>query len=254
MKNFILDISYDGNHYSGWQRQKNKRSVQGTIEKVLKKILKEKKASLTSASRTDAGAHAVHQIANFKLSKGPFLKPEPLLKALNAVLPSDIRINSLRSARADFHARYWAKKREYHYLIYNHKINSPFYQKYAYYYPKSIDLNLLRKTLSYFKGRHDFAPFANLSKTNVKTTVRTLYQISYKKKGPLITIILKGDGFLKGMIRNIIGSVLAINKLKQNPSLIKEIFRLQKRTKERLIDKSGSTVPAYGLYLYRVYY
>ncbi len=248
MLNFKLDISYNGKNYFGWQRQKNKITIQQTIEDVLKNILKINKISLIGASRTDAGAHAVHQIANFKIQENLKIKTEILIKQLNSSLPLDIRINSITAVSDDFHSRYNAKRREYRYYVYNYKIISPFFKDFTYFYPYEIDFTLLKKSIKFFKGEHNFSPFANLSKSNVKNTVRKIYKFFFYKKNNIITFVIVGNGFLKGMIRNIIGTILRINRLRQNPRIIKEIFRLNKR------EGNGPTAPASGLFLHRVYY
>lgn len=247
MLNFKLDISYNGKNYSGWQKQKDRITIQQTIEDALKKIFKIDKIVLIGASRTDAGAHAYHQIANFKLPEKFNLSPEVLLKQLNNLLPDDIRINSVKKVSENFHSRFDAIKREYRYYIYNDTVLSPFFKDFTYFYPYKIDFGLLKKTVRFLKGEHNFIYFANISKSNIKNTMRRIYKFCFYKKKNIITFVIIGNGFLKGMIRNMIGTILKINRLNQNPKLIKELLELKKPCE-------GNTVPSSGLFLYKVYF
>jgi len=247
MLNFKLDISYNGKNYFGWQKQKDKKTIQQTIEDALKQIFKIDKITLIGASRTDAGAHAYHQIANFKVSEKFNISSKVLLKQLNNLLPSDIRINSVEEVAENFHSRYDAIKREYRYYVYNEKILSPFFKDFTYFYPYKIDFKLLKKTVKFLKGEHNFIYFANISKSSIKNTVRKIYKFHFYKKENIVTFVIIGNGFLKGMIRNIIGTILKINRLNQNPNLIKELLKLKR-------PSEGNTAPASGLFLYKVYY
>ncbi len=247
MLNIKLDICYNGKNYFGWQRQSSRKTVQGTIENNLFDILANNSIKLIGASRTDSGAHALHQTANFKIDKIN-LELEVLKNKLNKCLPDDIYINSCQYVPEEFHSRFDAKKREYHYFISLKKNDILFKKDYTFYYPYKIEFNLLKKSLRYFIGKHNFFVFTNISKIGTKNFDRIIYRFDFKKSKDMVKFIIVGNGFLKGMIRNIIGSVLRINRLKQNPKIIEEIFKFKRR------EASSETVPASGLFLYRVYY
>jgi len=250
MINYKLDIAYNGLNYYGWQKQKNKITIQETIENVLKKIFNLNDIKLIGASRTDAKASAFHQIANFKVPEKFKIKTDLLIKLLNHHLPYDISINNVEIVDNKFHSQYNAKKREYIYLVYNGKIKSPVLKNFAFFYPYKINFKLLKKAIKYFRGRHNFISFVNFSKSKFKNPVRTIYKFDFKyiKELNLIIFRITADGFLKGMIRNIIGSILHLNKISQNPKIFKIILNSEKRI------EVGPTLPAFPLFLYKVYY
>lgn len=244
MKNIKLTIAYDGTKYSGWQRQNNARTVQGAIEKALKKIMK-KEITIHGSGRTDAGVHALEQIASFKAD---FTMPVDRIPiALNSIIPQDIVIKKAEDVDMNFHARYSAKGKKYIYKIYNDKIRNPIYINYSYFIHRNIDLNKLIEASKYFIGEHDFKGFMT-SGGNVKTTFRTIYNISIYTEGNFIVLEYDGNGFLYNMVRIITGTLLDVSYNKIDIKNLEDIIKSGNR------KKAGHRAPAQGLYLAEVYY
>jgi tRNA pseudouridine38-40 synthase len=244
VRNIKLIIAYDGTNYYGWQKQKNKKTIQGEIEQAIYKILNHP-IKLIGASRTDAHAHAIAQVANFiTTSKIPL---DNLKKALNSILTKDIVIKKISQVSLDFNARKSATSREYKYCILNSKEYDPFILRTSYYYPYKLNIARMRKAAKMLIGTHDFAAFANNIKEN-KNTLRNVKKISISKKGSLVTIRIKANSFLTGMIRNIVGTLIKVSEDKVLLEDIKEMLKTGKR-------KSGiPTLPANALTLIKVEY
>ncbi len=248
--NILLDITYNGSHYFGWQKQKDKPTIQGEIESALQKIFKQK-IKITGAGRTDTGVNAIHQICNFLIDTAT-VDTEKLMFQLNGILPPEIRINLVRIVPLTFNSAVSAIAREYIYLIYIDRIMPPFLKPLFYHYPFEIDIDILKKSIKVFKGTHDFSSFTVNPQTDkkiypVKTILKFDFILNYKGL-PAIAFIIKANGFLRKMVRRIIGTVLELNKLKQNPEIIKEIFKLKNPS------AGGPVLPPYSLFLYKVYY
>lgn len=235
MRNIKLTIEYDGTNYSGWQAQNSrqpKKTIQETIERALRKIIREK-VKLIASGRTDAGVHAVSQIANFKTAKNiPALN---LQRALNSSLPRDIVVTKVEEAGRDFHSRFSARSKIYRYTILNHPYPSAFLRDTAYFYPYPLGITLMRKKAKCLLGRQDFSAFC-ASGSGAKSTIRTIKKISIKKINRLIIIDIEADGFLYNMARRIAGGLIEAGR-------------------GRVKKLSGSfTAPARGLCLLRVNY
>lgn len=261
MRNLKAIIEYDGSDYCGWQVQnrvqrtehrEQKKSIQATIEKILQKILQEK-IRLIASGRTDAGVHALGQVANFKTrNKIPLDK---LKRALNSLLPDDIRVSRLEEAGADFHSRYNAKFKIYRYLILNQPDQSPFLQRQVYFCPYALDVGLMAKAAKRLKGRRDFKSFC-ASGSKVKSTVRTIKNLTVKRVRcgypdpgrALIEICIEADGFLYNMVRNIVGTLIEIGRGRFKPPELTKIALAKNRT------FAGPTAPASGLCLMQVKY
>lgn len=208
MRNIKLEIEYDGTDYSGWQTQRKCKTIQGTIEKALQKILQEK-VRLIGSGRTDAGVHAQAQIANFKTNSK--IPARNIQLALNALLPEDIVILKAKDAPLDFHARYNAKCKTYRYTILNREYPSALLRNHTYLYPYKLNLNLMRKEAESLLGKHDFRAFQTLDKKR-RNPIRIIKSIKIKKKGPLIDIYITANGFLYNMVRRIVGALLEIGR------------------------------------------
>ncbi len=245
MPNIKLTISYDGTNYHGWQKQKNMVTIQQTLESALEKILN-KKIKLTGAGRTDAGVHAIAQIANFKIAsiKIPVNK---LPVALNSILPEDIRVLSGEIVDENFHARKSAKSKTYLYVISNTPVQSPFSAKYSWHIPYKINLKRMQKAAKILRGKHDFKSFMSHG-SNPKSTVRNLMEVKIKKKDSQIIFTFEADGFLKQMVRNITGTLVEIGIGKREPEEVIKILNAKDRT------KAGICAPAHGLFLLKVNY
>lgn len=244
MKNIKLIIEYDGTEYHGWQEQINAKSVQKVIKDALNKITGEK-IILHGAGRTDAGVHAFAQAANFLTNCN--IPADRFKYALNGMLPDDIVVKLSEEVDLSFHARKSALSKEYVYKIMTGDSPSAIMARYAYYYPYKMDLDKIIKTSSYLIGKHDFASF-KASGSSVKTSVRTIKSIKIKNDDGMIRFDIEADGFLYNMVRIIIGTLLMIDRKGYNKDYIEHILK----SKDRSL--AGPTVPAKGLYLYKVYY
>ena len=205
MINVKLTISYDGTEYVGWQRQKNGISVQELVENAVLKVTGEN-VSVTASGRTDAGVHALFQVANFKTNSS--IPPERFAYALNSHLPRDIRIIKSETAEADFSARYSAKRKTYRYSMYVSDTQRPLKDRYALDVYPFPNIEKMREIAKEFCGEHDFKSYSSTG-SSVKTTVRTIYSIEIKHIGEDITIDVCGNGFLYNMVRIICGALLS---------------------------------------------
>ncbi|MFO7612296.1 MAG: tRNA pseudouridine(38-40) synthase TruA [Clostridia bacterium] len=244
MKNIKLIIEYDGTAYCGWQYQPNGPSIQQIIEDALLRLTGEA-VRLHGSGRTDAGVHALGQVANFHTeSKIP---PVVFGRALNQLLPDDISVISSCRVSDEFHSRFDARGKQYRYLIFNRQERSPFYENKAYRYGKEIDLAKMKTAAGYFKGAHDFRGFM-ASGSDVADTLRTIHGIDIDHNGDLIGIDIIGSGFLYNMVRIICGTLLECGIGKREPSEIPNVIMSGDRR------AAGRTLPAHGLYLVKVVY
>ena len=243
-----LTIAYDGTNYEGWQVQKIGLGVQQKIEEAIAKIF-QAQIRLHGSSRTDTGVHARAMIAHFDLPEERLrmdMSKVPL--ALNAQLPEDIRIMEAHRVPESFHARFSAKGKQYRYFVFNHASMYPLLRQQAWHVPVKLDLVAMRKAVTYFKGKKDFAAFANNRNYAMETTVRTVFRCELRKAGPLLTFLIEGDGFLYKMCRGIVGTVVQVGMGKFKESDISRMLA----TKDRCM--AGMTAPAHGLVLWKVFY
>lgn len=250
MRNVKLIVEYDGTNYSGWQTQKNHRSIQETIERVLQRILQED-IRLIASGRTDSGVHAFNQVVNFK-TRSKLTLPD-IQKALNGLLPKDICVKEIVQAKEDFHSRYSVKSKIYRYFILSGKTRSVFLNKFSWHIPYKLNIKLMQKESKHLLGRHDFRSFC-ASGSDAKDTIRKIKNISIKDvynkllnaDCKLITVEIEANGFLYNMVRNIVGTLVEMGR--QDSGCIKEILL----SKDRRL--AGSTAPARGLFLVEVKY
>ena len=243
MRNLKLTIQYDGTKYCGWQKQPNSPGIQGTIEYAIYEITKEK-VNITGSGRTDAGVHALGQVANFKTNS--IIPVNRIPDAINAKLPKDISIVDCQEVEENFHSRFSAKGKIYRYLIYNRPYRSPLYKDTSYHVKYELDIEKMREEAKSLIGTHDFKGFMS-SGSAVKDTVRTIYDITIKKSEDLIVLEVEGNGFLYNMVRIIVGTLVDIGRGRINTSM------------EGIIDSKdrgmcGHTAPAHGLFLKKVNY
>ncbi len=243
-RNIRLVLSYDGSDFSGWQVQPRLRTIQETIEKALETILKEK-IRIHAAGRTDAGVHAFGQVATFNTNS--VIPPEALLKAINSLLPADVAVTVVKDAGLDFHPRYSAKSKTYVYAINMSPVKNPLFSRYALHIKRGLDIEAMENAAHFFIGEHDFASFMGVG-TPVKSTVRTVMESAIFGSGDMLYYAIKGNGFLKHMVRNIVGTLLQVGKEKMDPSEIKKIIDSRNRA------EAGPTAPPHGLYLICVEY
>jgi tRNA pseudouridine38-40 synthase len=244
---YKLTIAYDGAAYCGWQVQANGISIQSLVQKALQTVLREP-VDCTGSGRTDAGVHALGQTAHFD---GPEnLKISRTKHSLNALLPSDIRIFNIEPVHSDFHARYSAVSKTYHYHLHLDPISNPFVHRYRHHVRGPCNLSRILDAVPYFLGKHDFFSFANkgLSGSASRDSIRTLSRIDLVEQKGGVRLEFEGDGFLYKMVRNITGTLLDVGSGVLSPSDIPAIFEAKDRRKARF------TAPPQGLFLMEVRY
>ena len=240
----LLRVAYDGTNYHGWQRQENAVTIESVLTEELSKVLQED-IELIGASRTDAGVHALGNVAVFDTNTT--IPAEKICFAVNQGLPPDIRVVESEEVAADFHPRYAECVKTYEYMISNEKIYNPLNRLYSYgvYYP--LDVEKMQAAAKHFIGEHDFAGFCSAG-SQVKSTVRTIFDIQVESSGTEICIRVTGNGFLYNMVRILVGTLLKVNE-----------GRLQVEDLDALIaskdrHRAGKTVSPCGLYLNKVFY
>lgn len=246
MRTVVLKIKYDGSRYHGWQRQQHHNSVQEQLERALSKAFSQT-ITVEGSGRTDAGVHAIGQVASFKAQMT--LPIEQVKFVVNRLLPTDIYITEAALAEDSFHARYHAVGKTYQYRIYTGRERDPFKALYSYHYPHVKDLEAMRYAATQFIGTHDFRTFM-ASGSDKEVTVRTLYQLLLDEDhhDQEIILTITGNGFLYNMVRIITGTLLHVGAGKLSKDAITEIILSKERSKAKF------TVPACGLYLKEVYY
>ncbi len=244
MRKLKLTLEYDGTGYAGWQVQANAETVQGRVEAALRAVLKEE-IRIHGAGRTDAGVHALGQVAHFETASA--LPAENILKGANTHLPPDIAVLEAEEVDPDFHARYSARSKIYRYRILLREVRSPLERFRALRIAPPLDPERMRAAAGLLTGRHDFAAFAAAG-SSVKETVRNLTRIEVKEEDAGLTLEFRADGFLYRMVRNITGTLLAVGKGKLSGEEVENILRSRDRT------RAAPTAPAYGLYLVKVEY
>ncbi|WLD93560.1 tRNA pseudouridine(38-40) synthase TruA [Alkalihalobacillus sp. AL-G] len=245
MKRISGIISYDGTGFSGYQVQPKQRTVQGELEKVLRRIHKGEYVKTTASGRTDAGVHAVGQVFHF--DTGLSIEPGGWIRALNAQLPSDIRIVSMGNVHSDFHARFDVTEKEYRYRIFNGEHSHVFRRNYTYHIPYALDVEAMKQATSYFVGTHDFTSFCS-TKSVVKNRVRTIYKLDLVEDADELVVIVKGNGFLYNMVRIIVGTLLDVGSGRITADILPPMMEAKDR------NAAGKTAPAHGLYLWHVSY
>ena len=245
MRNIKLVVEYDGTDYKGWQIQTSEPTIQGVIEEKLGIILN-RETRITGSGRTDAGVHALNQVAHF-LTRSK-IDPELLKKGLNSLLPPDIVVKELSEVDADFHARYSAKSRVYKYLIWNGNTLSPFYRRFSWHLHNQLDIEKMREAAECLIGWHDFASFQGADSKD-RTSEREImrFAIRGRLKGWIITTV-EASAFLRHMVRNIMGTLIEVGK----GGMTVEEFRDILESKDR--SKAGITAPPQGLFLKEVKY
>lgn len=245
MRNVKLLIQYDGTNFVGWQRQKNGVSIQEVLESTLERILNHK-IKLISAGRTDAGVHARGQVANFFTSNEK-LSPQDIKRALNALLPPEIRIAGAKEVDVDFHARFDVKSKIYRYFIYSGEVLSPFQHRYVWHCPYGLNYKIMKNECRYLIGKKDFKSF-QASGSNVNCTIRKVIRADLKKKGYNFIFEIQATGFLYKMVRLIVGTLVEIGRGKLHSDWIKYTLEGKKGY------KSGPCAPPQGLFLWKVIY
>ena len=245
MPNFKITIEYDGSAYHGWQRQAAERTIQGEIENALK-TMTGNSVTVTGSGRTDAGVHALNQAANFRCATS--LTPEAFLKGLNSLLPEDIVITSCKVVSEKFHARYDVKSKVYDYRILNRLLPAAVSRQYAWHVRKKLDLVAMQEALRFAIGSHDFKAFEGTGSPRASTDRCILNADFLKTDNDYVILKIEGDGFLKFMVRNIVGTLVDVGLGKITPDDFKQILISKDR------NLAGITAPAHGLFLMEVKY
>jgi tRNA pseudouridine38-40 synthase len=255
MRQLKLTLHYDGTNYRGWQVQAEGTTIQGLLQETVQRITGEA-VTVIGAGRTDAGVHALAQVASFTTASAHL--PEVFLNALNALLPDDIRVMGVAEVAASFHPRFSALRKSYLYFVSSGRIISPFLHRYAWKLHAGLDLAAMRKALEAILGTHDFSSFRG-SGCGAKTTIRTILAASIERTdtmpflsnrldGTYFAFRIEGDAFLRHMVRNLVGTLVEIGKGKMDADALSAVLEAKDRT------KAGPTAPARGLFLERIVY
>ena len=245
MRNIKLIIEYDGSRYRGWQRLgDSENTIQGKIESVLR-IMTQEEIELIGSGRTDAGAHAFNQVANFKTNSD--MRIQNIKSYCNQYLPEDIVVKQVEEEDDKFHARYNATSKKYMYRIWRSDTPTTFHRKYTTHMARKLDMKAMKQAASLLIGEYDFQAFSSV-KSKKKSTIRKIFSIEIIEKGEELKMIFHGNGFLHNMVRILVGTIIEIGEGKRLPESIPGILESKDRT------MAGETAPAHGLFLADVYY
>jgi tRNA pseudouridine38-40 synthase len=245
MRNIRLLIEYDGTNYQGWQVQPKGPTIQGILEEKLG-LLTGQPVQLFGSGRTDSGVHALGQVAHFKTQSQMDIRT--IQKALNSLLPHDIVIQKAEEVGEGFHARKHSKSKIYEYRILNRNLRSAFHYGYVWHIPQKLNLTEMKKATQSLIGEHDFSAFRTVGSTT-QTTVRRVVRAEWKRgRDGLIRFEIEANGFLKQMVRSIVGTLVEIGKGRRKPEDLRKILNSKNR------KEAGPTAPAQGLFLKEVKY
>ncbi len=250
MRNVKITLAYDGAEFHGWQVQPQLATVQGTLAEAVARVTGEQVLPQGSG-RTDAGVHALAQVATCSLAAP--IPLENLQRALNDVLPAAIRVLQVEAVPADFHARRSARAKTYRYRAYRGEICPPFLARYVYHYPFPLDETAMARAARLVEGEHDFTSFAAVDpegghEDEAPSNVRTIFSSRWEREGEELVYTVRGSGFLHHMVRNLVGTFLLLGKGTIDQSALLGILERKDRT------AAGPTAPAAGLYLVNVEY
>lgn len=245
MRNLKMTLAYDGTEFRGWQVQPDQITVQGAVQSALTEIDGDPVIAHGSG-RTDAGVHALGQVASFSLNNP--IPAENLSRAMNHLLPDSIRVLHVEEAAPDFHARRSALAKTYEYRIWREEICTPFLSRYVYPHPYPLNEDSMKQAAPLFAGTHDFRSLAAAGGEEQQTTVRTVYSSQLHRDGDCLVYRVRGNGFLYHMVRNIVGTLLDVGRGNLELDDVSRILKSKRRS------EAGPTAPARGLFLVEVEY
>ena len=245
MRTLKLTLAYDGSAYVGWQRQTNGVSVQQVVEEAFAPLMGGTAPTVAGAGRTDAGAHALGQVAS--VNTDIELSAVAVQRALNVRLPEDVRVMAVEEATPGFHARFHATGKAYRYRVITSQVMPPFERHYAWHSPEPKNIDLMREAAALLVGTHDFASFQARG-SFVSDTTRTIHTLDLQHSGHEILVHCDGDGFLRHMVRGIVGTLAEIGTGLRPPSAVRDMLGARDRR------AAGATAPAHGLTLMEVRY
>ncbi len=244
MRNIKLLLGYDGTDFSGWQRQRDRRTVQQVLEEAIGRLTGVE-PSINASGRTDAGVHAIGQVVHFYTASRH--EPEVFVKALNAMLPPDVRVKGAWEMPQSFHATLDARAKLYRYVIDNGRFADPFQTRYAWHVYQTLDVPSMHEASQALRGRHDFHSFET-NWPNRSSSVRTIYHVVANRVNDAVWLDVEADGFLYNMVRSIAGTLVEVGKGKWPVSKVAEALAAEDRR------EAGPTAPPQGLFLVRVRY
>jgi len=242
--NIKLTVEYDGTHYHGWQIQPNCESVQAVLERAVSTFLR-LPTQVTGSGRTDAGVHALGQVASFCSEK--VLSTHRIRRGLNALTPPDVTIKEVEIVLDDFDPRRDARSRVYEYHILNRPTASPFFLNRAWHLHEALDFEAMHAAIACLMGEHDFSSF-RAAGCDAAHPIRKVYRTTLEQRGDLLVYIIEATAFLRHMVRNIVGTIVEVGRGERTPESFQDLLGLRDRT------KAGETAPAHGLYLVQVKY
>ncbi len=248
MRNLKLTLSYDGSDFAGWQVQPAAVTVQGTLASAIGRITGEKVLPQGSG-RTDAGVHALAQVATFCTESS--VPTANFVKALNDLLPASVRVLEVAAVAQDFHARHSARGKTYRYRVYRAAICPPFLARYVWHYPYPLDEQAIARAAEKVEGNHDFTSFAAVDPERGRenlSNIRQIYGSTWERQGGEFVYTVKGSGFLHHMVRNLVGTFILVGKGTLQVDDVTRILDARSRS------AAGATAPASGLYLVNVDY
>lgn len=243
---WLLEISFDGTNYSGWQYQHHCISVQEVLQKHLSNIFADLPINLTGSSRTDAGVHALGMAASFAVPDRPSIEPDKLLRAMNRMLPPDIRIRKIKTVPVDFNPRFDSLGKAYTYVL-NLGRETPFSTRYSWYRYRRLDIDAMREAAAHLIGTHDFSSFV-VERSKIDDAVRTIYRIEFEQIGNFLCISFVGNGFLYKMIRCLVGLLESVGAGLRSPDDALRVLEARDRS------QSAETAPPHGLFLMKVFF
>ena len=244
MRNIKLTLCYDGTEFHGWQSQPGLRTVQQVLEDALEQLTGVR-PSTTASGRTDAGVHALGQVVHFLTASRH--EPETFVRALNALMPRDVRVLEARELPQAFHATLDARSKRYRYVIDNGRIASPFQLRYSWHVPAPLDVPAMNRAGQRLLGRHDFRSFET-DWPNRSSSVRTIHDLTVERRDELVRIEVEADGFLYNMVRSIAGTLMLVGRGKRPEEWVSDVLAAESRV------AAGPTAPPQGLFLVKVCY